>query len=202
MDFVKFNSIPRFYREWRVTEKIDGTNACVAIATLDGSGEPSADRLAIVHTSEGNLGVWAGSRSRWHGTEKATDNHGFAKWVAANCDDLAMLGPGYHFGEWWGQGIQRGYGLTEKRLTLFYPPRHGEIPDCISGLVPEIVLAAWSDVNDLIHRTSGILTTFGSRVAPGYMNPEGIVIQHVPSRAVFKYTFDGDGHKSEAKRAA
>lgn len=33
--------------------------------------------------------------------------------------ELLKLGKGYHYGEWWGKGIQRGYGLEEKRFSLF-----------------------------------------------------------------------------------
>ena len=97
MEFKSFNKIARFSREMIVTEKIDGTNGIIAI---DENGE-----FAV------------GSRSRFITPE--TDNAGFAKWAYTNKDELLKLGVGFHYGEWWGQGIQRGYNLKEKRFSLF-----------------------------------------------------------------------------------
>src|SRR5687767_1693749 len=84
--FTPFPSISRLSRDIVVTEKLDGTNAQIHI-TQDGR-------------------VLAGSRNRWITPE--ADNFGFARWVAAHEDELRALGPGSHYGEWWGQGIQRG----------------------------------------------------------------------------------------------
>jgi hypothetical protein len=86
IDFIAFPKIPRFNREWIITEKIDGTNA-------------------VVFVSDEGI-VKAGSRSRWITPE--SDNYGFAKWVHENEDELRTgLGPGFHYGEWWGKGIQK-----------------------------------------------------------------------------------------------
>ena len=103
MDFKEFPKMPRLSREIIVTEKIDGTNAQVAVAELDGYSSPGA-----VWEGDG-LAIYAGSRTRWITPE--ADNFGFAAWVRDNAEELATLGPGNHFGEWWGRGIQRGYGL-------------------------------------------------------------------------------------------
>jgi hypothetical protein len=111
MDFKEFPKMPRLSREIIVTEKIDGTNAQVAVVELDGYSAPGA-----VWEGDG-LAIYAGSRTRWI-TPKA-DNFGFAAWVRDNAEELATLGPGNHFGEWWGAGIQRRYGLTDKRFSLF-----------------------------------------------------------------------------------
>lgn len=103
--FEAFPSISRLSRSFTVTEKIDGTNA-------------------QVHVSEDGT-VCAGSRSRWITPE--ADNFGFAAWVKAHEDELRNgLGVGSHFGEWWGAGIQRRYGLAEKRFSLFNVARWGE----------------------------------------------------------------------------
>ena len=110
-DFVGFSKIARLSREMVITEKIDGTNGCIFI------GE------------DGEFLV--GSRSRWITPEN--DNHGFARWVYDHKNELMSLGPGRHFGEWWGSGIQRGYGLTkgEKRFSLFNVKRwKEERPSC------------------------------------------------------------------------
>ncbi len=63
--------------------------------------------------------MFIGSRTRWITAQD--DNHGFARWVEGNKQELLKLGAGRHFGEWWGSGIQRGYGLQkgEKRFSLF-----------------------------------------------------------------------------------
>ena len=95
--FEAFPKIARLSREIVITEKIDGTNAQIYI-TEDGK-------------------IQAGSRNRIITPEQ--DNFGFARWVEENHEDLLLLGEGRHFGEWWGQGIQRRYNLEEKRFSLF-----------------------------------------------------------------------------------
>jgi len=85
MEFVKFGKIARLSRTVVITEKIDGTNGLIAI------GE------------DGEFQV--GSRNRWIAPEN--DNMGFARWAYENKDELMGLGAGFHYGEWWGQGIQR-----------------------------------------------------------------------------------------------
>ncbi|HLE80817.1 MAG TPA: RNA ligase family protein, partial [Dehalococcoidia bacterium] len=96
-DFQEFGKIYRLSRDCIITEKIDGTNAQVVVLE-DGR-------------------VLAGSRNRWITPE--ADNFGFARWVKEHEEELRSLGPGRHYGEWWGSGIQRGYGLKEKRFSLF-----------------------------------------------------------------------------------
>ena len=96
--FVEFASITRLSRDMVVTEKIDGANAQVTVLE-DGR-------------------VLAGSRNRWLTLEQ--DNFGFARWVAEHEQELRDgLGVGSHYGEWWGAGIQRRYGLDHKRFSLF-----------------------------------------------------------------------------------
>jgi len=113
MEFIKFPKIARYDRNIIITEKIDGTNAQIYI----GCGHDDLPDAKPVGDWD-EWGIWAGSRNRWLTPEK--DNHGFAKWVAANQQDLiAHLGPGLHYGEWWGQGIQRKYGLDHHRFSLF-----------------------------------------------------------------------------------
>lgn len=168
--FVEFPKIYRLHREWIASEKIDGTNACVAISD---SGE-----------------MWAQSRNKIITPEQ--DNAGFAKWVKANEAELAKLGPGHHFGEFYGAGIQRGYGLKEKRFALFNSARWADDavrPTCC-GVVP--VLARGLLVNDVADRAMSILRERGSVAVPGFMNPEGIVLFHEPSHYLLKVTLTGD----------
>ncbi len=178
MTYPAFPSIPRLMRSVVVTEKIDGTNALISISD-DGV-------------------VRAGSRNRW--ITPQDDNAGFAQWAEEHAQELLSLGTGEHYGEWWGQGIQRRYGLKEKRFSLFNTGRWGvggkdadKKPDCCH-VVPVL---ATLDVFDtgLIANVANLLKVQGSVAAPGFMDPEGIVVWHEKARATFKYTLDGDGHK-------
>lgn len=178
-DFVPFPKIPRLRRGVVITEKIDGTNA------------------QIVVTPEGQ--VLAGSRNRWITPEK--DNYGFAKWVKEHEDELREgLGVGQHFGEWWGQGIQRAYGLDHKRFSLFNVSRWGEgrapLPSCCH-VVPVLAAGILSDqlIDDVLAR----LREQGSVAAPGFMRPEGIVTFMSASKSLHKTLLENDSEpKGEA----
>lgn len=173
--FEAFQSIPRLNKAGCVvTEKIDGTNAQVFI-TDDGE-------------------VFAGSRTRWITPE--ADNYGFARWVVENKVELQKLGPGQHFGEWWGSGIQRRYGMNEKRFSLFNSARWADdrhVRPACCHVVP--VLYAGPFDTTRIDVALKLLADGGSVAAPGYMNPEGIIVYHTASHSLFKKTLDGDGHK-------
>jgi len=172
--FEAFPSISRLSRECIVTEKLDGTNAQVVV------------------TEDGN--VFAGSRTRWITPEE--DNYGFARWVKEHEEELRVgLGFGQHFGEWWGSGIQRTYGLKEKRFSLFNVSRWTDDvrPECC-GVVPTLYTGIFDTLQ--IDNQLYMLRDEGSKAAPGFMKPEGIVIYHVPSRQLFKKTLDkNDAHK-------
>lgn len=195
IEFQGFNKIPRWSREIIVTEKIDGTNACIYIGE-DGT-------------------FLTGSRKRWITPED--DNYGFAKWANEHKEELMQLGVGRHFGEWWGAGIQRGYGLQkdDKRFSLFNVTRwclagkqpkiwkyendrqavmQQELPLCV-GLVPVI----WTgNMDDFCWPKLMIdLSTCGSQASPGYGKPEGIVIYHVAGNVMFKKTFEKDATGKE-----
>src|SRR5262245_32131020 len=121
MPFQPFNKIARLNRNCTITEKIDGTNASVEIVSKL-AVDPGADGLLetmrrFVIAEDAEVAMLAGSRTRY--ITPTDDNMGFAKWVEANAEQLLALGPGRHYGEWWGQKIQRTYGLTEKRFSLF-----------------------------------------------------------------------------------
>lgn len=186
-DFQGFPKIARLNRDVIVTEKIDGTNAQVYISDklyvdFNGITSPSAAPVAVVDCH----GIWAGSRNRWLSVKD--DNFGFAAWVNLNAEGLFGLGPGRHFGEWWGQGIQRGYGLSEKRFSLFNvtTPR----PACVEA-VP--VLYEGSFDSFMGHRID-ILDhlRLGSHAAHGFLHPEGIVVYHTASGVSFKQTLEHD----------
>ena len=162
------------------TEKIDGTNACVIIAYKN----PDANSIASVVNNGGILSIWAQSRTRL--ITPKNDNYGFAKWVRSNSEELLSLGEGYHFGEWWGQGIGRGYGLTEKRFSLFnvkrWGPHNPNTPTCCH-VVPIIPVHFPQDaIADLYD--------YGSLAAPGWMKPEGAVMYEPDTDTCFKIIMD------------
>lgn len=194
MEFQAFKKIPRLRREMLVTEKLDGTSGQIAISEPgqipDGENVP----VSIIETPAGPVSIYAGSRSRWLLPMKTKDNFGFAGWVFQHAEELLQLGPGRHYGEWWGQGIQRGYGLKEKRFSLFNVsrwsgPNRGGAPACCS-VVPVIYEGIFSTAaaDDAID----ILSKLGSLAAPGFMNPEGIVAYHISGNALFKQTIVDD----------
>ena len=170
-EFRAFNKIPRFrHRPVIITEKIDGSNGIVHV------------------TDDGRL--FAGSRNRWLTLEK--DNFGFAAWVNQNAEELLTgLGPGMHYGEWFGAGIQRRYGLDHKRFALFNVGRwNAENKPACCEVVPTLVID--TRVEFAINAALEQLSTGGSVAVPGFMDPEGIVVFHTASGQLFKVTLQGD----------
>lgn len=106
------------------------------------------------------------------------DNYGFARWAYSHKEELVHnLYPGYWYGEWWGLGIQRGYDQTEKRFSLFWYP--GTLETDLVSLVPTLKVATLEEARNL-------LITEGSQAAPGFMNPEGVVLYEPTTRQRFK----------------
>lgn len=191
----------RLNRTVQVTEKIDGTHAVIQVME-DGR-------------------VFAGSKKQWRQPGK-TDNFGFAGWVQERADYLAdVLGPGVHRGEWYGQGIQRNYGLKEKRLALFNPDRYltrwaeqgregyqvvaemngiDLVPVLFDGELLDFFAPTFGDSSEF-YDTMHHLEREGSqlRTAPGFRPVEGIVVYHQASGTALKYTLDkNDAHKGAA----
>lgn len=187
MEFQAWGKTPRLNRQMVVTEKLDGTNAAVVIA--DRNKEHSLGAIAVTD----GYAVFAQSRKRFITPE--ADNYGFARWVSENAQGLVeALGPGTHFGEWWGQGIQRGYGLKEKRFSLFNTnrweyndPRHEGVPGL--GTVPVLYVGLFDT-----GRINSIVTyeLEESYAAPGFNNPEGVVVWHDAARQSFKVLKEND----------
>jgi len=214
VDFRPFPKITRLSREALITEKIDGTNAQVMIVPADQAAVSGAEPT-VVGTE---FTIYAGSRNRW--ITPADDNFGFAAWVLDHAEEITLLGPGRHFGEWWGSGIQRGYGLAkgEKRWSLFNTMRwhsHGETPRvfaspdprappkttveapaCVS-VVPVLYQGEFSTVQ--AQHALDSLGASGSIASPGFMSPEGIVVFHVAGGIAFKKTLDRDGQPKGVK---
>jgi hypothetical protein len=208
IEFKAWDKIPRLYREMTITEKLDGTNAAVGIQEFPPGqydptdGDPVPAVATLVQTDESDFLVYAQSRTRLITPEQ--DNFGFASWVVSKAPELVRaLGAGLHYGEWWGSGIQRGYGLLkgEKRFSLFNVNRYrdvdfSELPGV--GLVPILYQGMFSD--HTIQHKLAILAATGSQAAPGFMDPEGIVIYHSALNGCFKVTIKNDEAPKGAKQ--
>lgn len=195
-EFRAFASIPRLSRGCVVTEKIDGTNAQIYVPE---DGGP----------------LLAASRNQWI---TDSDPAGFGLWVHEHSDELRDLGPGRHFGEWWGKKIQRNYGLDHRRFSLFNvarwhedgaepfitPSANPNEPERTSVAAPSccyVVPVLWRGVFSTMSVESVLLDLRdnGSKAALGFSKPEGIVVYHEASGHLYKRTLDGDGHKGNRR---
>jgi len=161
VEFKSFGKIPRDNPfSATITEKIDGTNACIII-------------------EDGKL---VGTQSRKRLITPDDDNYGFAAWAAANEEDLLGLGDGYHFGEWAGLGIQKNpHNLKEKEFFLFNTYRwskNPERPKCCN-CVP-VLFQGLLEV-DTIEKELGKL----AEKETDLYKPEGIIVYY---HAFDKYT--------------
>ncbi len=206
LPFQKFDKIPRLSRDIVITEKIDGTNAQIYIChfndiynsfagdyqSQDSYAEDFVKQFSL-YCGSNNLHVFAGSRTRWLDTSSKGDNFGFAKWVqATDAEELLKLGEGRHYGEWYGKGIQRNYGLDEKRFALFNVHKWSDIelrPTCCE-VVPILYRGDFDTAK--IQVRLDLLKNCGSSAVPGFMKPEGIIIYHTASGQLFKKTIEND----------
>ena len=181
IEFKERPKTPRLLRDITITEKIDGTNAAIGIVPVE--APDLDDPNVICHVSidfnspeHQMFAVYAQSRTRLITPGKSTDNYGFAGWVSRNAVELVeLLGEGLHFGEWWGNGIQRNYGMDEKWFSLFNTDRyHGFAERTTLNLRAVPVLYRGPHDTEAIAEAMALLRHTGSVAAPGFMNPEGI----------------------------
>lgn len=193
-EFRKWGSTPRWHKGLTITEKINGTNACIVIY---------------------NGQVKAQSRNRMITPDD--DNAGFAKWVYDNAGVLTdTLGYGYHYGEWFGPGIQKNpLGVESKRFALFgatkYTEGNGYELSKVDGLETVPLLfhgqGHYRTIPDVIDR----LIAAGTEVkgAKKEVNPmgfvgaakaEGIIVYHKETQQKYKILLEDDAfHKWEVK---
>lgn len=174
MEFKSFSDIDRFKGvDLHITQKIHGSNA----------------QILIYNQPDGTLDLMCGSRNRWVTPEE--DNYGFATFVNSHKTEfIEKLGVGRYYGEWAGPGINSGEGLKEKHFILFdyrrFPPERPLPPNTL--VVP--VLYSGGYLDGIIEEVFEDLKTNGSKLVPGFMNPEGIVIQILGQR--FKKVFKAE----------
>ena len=230
ISFQGWPKIPRLASPFIITEKIDGTNSAVLILPLSEvdhfqvEGGPieffDGEREKVLAVTPDDYVVFAQSRTRFITPE--SDNFGFAAWVKANAQNLVeILGPGRHFGEWWGHGIQRGYGLPrgERRFSLFNVTRYNPFENFMDlrsaqsagetlfptlptlGLVPVLTWCN-DDANmksqaDWVQGSLSWLWAKGSCAVykPVFYRPEGVVLFHTRSGQTFKaYCDESEKH--------
>lgn len=173
VEFRSFTDIERIYSQVTITEKLHGSNAQI-----------------LIYEEDGKIKIQAGCRTRFIDSED--DNFGFAKWVERNKDNLiAALGIGRHFGEWYGSGINSGYNLKEKRLALFNVHKYKDIklPEGVD-LVPVLYEGPWTDT--ILKETMDKLKLEGSKMQPGFMKPEGVVIFFHRNNILMKAVFESE----------
>lgn len=154
-----------------ITEKMDGTNACVIVQDGEVVGAQSRKRLITPEN----------------------DNYGFAAWVEEHRQELSELGDGYHFGEWVGPGIQKNpHGLKEKTFFLFNTGRWNKdnVPSCCK-VVPVLHtgMVTGETIETVMKR---LLKQYESRDG----HPEGIIIYNCTYDAYSKVTFNGNKAKT------
>jgi len=172
IEFKAWEKIPRD-NPFNVTisEKIDGTNACIIIVDGEIVGVQSRNRLITAED----------------------DNYGFAGWVDRNSDELVSLGEGYHYGEWAGLGIQKNpHDLACKRFFLFNTFRWNENnpnrPECCS-VVPVLFQGELSP-----GKIPALLEELQAGATPE-QTPEGVVVYYHAFRKYTKHTIKSPNGK-------
>lgn len=193
-EFVGWPKTPRLFRDMTVTEKIDGTNGAIHIEKI--SRDLNADDIRPGKIMVGDDAYIVTAQSRKRLIDPSDDNHGFAAWVRDNAESLVtVLGEGIRFGEWWGQGIQRNYGMTQKRFSLFNRHKWSDVrlhhycPPQLD-VVPAIYEGPFETA--AVRHCLDVLSEHGSVAVPGFMRPEGVIIYHAAARSMFKALIEND----------
>lgn len=140
-------------------------------------------------TVDGQVG--AASRNRL--LDAHTDNSGFYAWTQKNKEEIArLLGPGRHYGEWWGAGIQRRYTNEKQKFFSLFNVTQWEgqpLPQDVR-VVPVLYRGPFN--TEEVNKALELLRTSGSVASPGCKTPEGIVVFHTAANVYFKQTLDKD----------
>ncbi len=181
VEFKEWPKIPRGgpNEEVTITEKIDGTNACVIVEV-----QPDGTNKVV------------GCQSRTQLLTDGKDNYGFRAFVLDNQDELAKLGEGYHYGEWAGEGIQKNHhNIKGKKFFLFNSERwrdgRQERPACC-GCVPVLYEGPLiiEKMSGTINAIDDAMTALWDNAKDGGWYPEGIVVWYHKGRRYEKHTFE------------
>lgn len=163
---IEFKAWPKIARGNKetvtITEKIDGTNACIIIQGGEIVGVQSRKRLITPED----------------------DNYGFAAWVDANKDEIKLMGDGYVYGEWAGVGIQKNpHNYPDKRFLTFNTFRPIEsLPKCVHQVPVLYCGEPFIDMAD--EAMSDLIISSKNK-----WHPEGIVIFSHLTKVMLKYTY-------------
>jgi hypothetical protein len=193
IEFKAWPKTPRLNNDMIVTEKVDGTNGCIVILPwTEGVSDYLDSDEVLNYVSYEGQGYIVGAQSRNRLVTVEKDNAGFAAWVRENSGELVIaLGEGYHYGEWWGYKINRGYGLQagDRRFSLFNVGRYGPLDlSAVPGLKTVPLLYQGLFDTDVAMSYYDYLMDTGSFARPGYHDPEGIIVYHTASKQVYKVT--------------
>lgn len=177
-EFKAWPKIPRaVLGDVIITEKMDGTNACVIIENGEITGVQSRKRLITPED----------------------DNYGFARYVHENQEMFLQLGEGRHYGEWVGLGIQKNpHGFPEKRFYLFNTLRWGDHNNTPDGLYVVANLHRGPYSSAVVDATMNALKITSENL--GY-KAEGCVIYFPKLDAMEKHTFEYSKGKWTGEKA-
>lgn len=167
VEFKEWPKIPRaVLGNVIITEKIDGTNACVIIENGEIAGVQSRKRLITPED----------------------DNYGFARYVHDNKEMFLKLGEGRHYGEWAGLGIQKNpHALPDKRFFLFNTLRWGEYNKPPEGIYVVRVLYQGPYSHQVVDDSMNGLLKYAEE---NNYKPEGCVVFFPKLEAMEKHTFE------------
>ncbi len=168
-EFKRWSSIEKFEQMVTITEKVHGSNAQIYITDTE---------------------VRCASRERW--LDRVADNFGFCNHVLANEEEVrTLLGPGRHYGEWYGAGINSTYDLKGKRFALFDTRFADPQPrPSWCDVVPILYRGIFSQ--EAVNEALAKLKKDGSVISPGFMRPEGVVIRFERSGVFMKKVFEAE----------
>jgi len=220
MEFQAFPKIESFRKvEMVITQKIHGTNAAIQILRTkkcvgevpgylsaemafkalesvmpEGVESVTLEPYSVSHNLVMAEYVEVRAQSRTRFIYPGDDNFGFAAWVEANKAELIeKLGSGIHYGEWAGPGINSGEGLKEKMFVLFDHwkfPAERPLPTG-TAVVPVLYKGPFDLAK--IEEVMADLKENGSKLVPGFLRPEGVVVQTMGTR--LKKVFDPEDTK-------
>lgn len=166
--FKKWPKIARYTKPMRghITEKMDGSNACIIVQ--DGKVVGCQSRKRIITPDE--------------------DNFGFARWVYNNANYLKGLGDGYHYGEWCGPKINGNrHNLDMNTFFLFSWYREEELGRPVDNLEYVRLLHEGDIDPDTV--TTAMEDLLFISAHEDYI-PEGIVIYYSDYKFHLKHTYE------------
>lgn len=206
--FEPFPKIPRLMKDIIITEKIDGTNAGILITEeLD---IHASSRKRWITPEDDNFGFarWVEENAEDLVTDLGAGMH-FGEWwgskIQRTYDQEVKRLSLFNVERWGEQQPSKDPRCEETHITSrkgervcackdYRPLKTFTTPNL--GVVPVLYQGSLHIIENTFAPTSilGALRLEGSVAAPGFMNPEGIVVYFKAAHQPFKLTFD-DGPK-------